>query len=403
MPPLPARTGVARTGPGLFAGAVRPAWAVRPTRGAPVTAVHQITPAFLERDAVGAHVVEVQRTLRALGLESEIYVENLHPATAGASHLLSELPTPRHDGGTVLIYQFATGSDAGEVAYDRPEPLVVNYHNLTPPEHYQRWNRGVVVGLNWARVQLKRLGERAALGIGVSEYNTAELVQAGFASTAVAPILFNPASFEGDPDPATLERLQAAKANGGSDWLFVGRLTPNKAQQDLVKALAAYREVYDPKARLHLVGRADPAAFGTAMHRFVAEAGLTDAVEIADEGVPADVLRAHFAAADVFTCASEHEGFCVPLVEAMHHQVPIVAYAAAAVPETLSGGGLALVDKAPLTMATAVHRVLSDPDLHAQLAAGAAVRLEELSLERSRAKLIAALAPLTGISGPKLW
>ncbi|MGH9128475.1 MAG: glycosyltransferase family 4 protein [Acidimicrobiales bacterium] len=367
------------------------------TAARPVRAVHQISPAYLRGDAVGAHMAEVRRTLQGYGLASEIYVENLHPATAGESHPLSELPPP--DPDTVLMYQLAIGSVAADVAHDRPETLVVNYHNSTPSSFFRSWDRSVAGALDWARAQLGFLGERAGLGIGVSAFNAAEMVEAGYASTAVAPILFNPASLGAEPDRETMDRLAGAKS--GADLLFVGRLAPNKAQHDLVKVLAAYRAVYDGHARLHLLGRPAAPAYTAALRRFVAASGLADAVEIADEGVSGEVLSAYYASADVLVSASEHEGFCVPLLEAMHHRLPVVAYAAAAVPETLGGAGLALDDKAPLTMAAAIHRVLTDDALRTALALAAAARLEELSLDRSRAKLLAALAPLTGIPAPE--
>ncbi len=359
-------------------------------------ALHQISPAYLRGDAVGAHMAEVRRTLQDLGLRSEIYVENLHPATIAESHPLSELPP--QDPATAFIYQFATGSLAADVAHARPETLVVNYHNMTPPAYFRPWDPGIADGLALARLQLDFLGRRAALGIGVSAFNTAEMVEAGYAHTAVAPYLFNPANFGAAPDPATLDRLSSSK--GGADLLFVGRLAPNKAQHDLVKVLVAYRSVFDGQAHLHLVGRPSTATYADSLRRFLDTLGLGDAVELVDKGVSAAVLSAYFTAADVLVSASEHEGFCVPLVEAMHHQLPIVAYAAAAVPETLGDAGLLLADKAPLAMAAGIHRVLTDGTLRANFAAAAAARLAELSLPRSRAKLIAALEPITGIPAP---
>lgn len=342
-------------------------------------------------------MAEVRRTLLGLGLDSEIYVENLHPATAGESHPLADLPPP--DPTTAFIYQFATGSIAADVAHARSESLVVNYHNTTPPAFFRPWDRSIADGLTWARLQLAFLGERAALGIGVSAFNASELVEAGYAATSVAPYLFNPASFGVHPDPATMERLDSGRK--GAYLLFVGRLAPNKAQHDLVKVLAAYRSAYDAHARLLLVGRPATATYAVGLARFVDSAGLGDAVEMVDAGVSSEVLSAYFSAADVLVSASEHEGFCVPLVEAMHHRLPIVAYGAAAVPETIGAAGLVLADKAPLKMAAGIQRVLTDPALRAHLAAAAAARLEELSLERSRAKLVAALAPVTGIAAPQ--
>jgi glycosyltransferase involved in cell wall biosynthesis len=253
--------------------------------------------------------------------------------------------------------------------------------------------------VEWGRRQLSELAPYTELAIAVSAYNEAELVEAGYGSTAVAPVLVDPEAFDREVDSSAMTDLQRAKDSGGSDWLFVGRISPNKCQHDIVSAFAAYVKVYDPKARLHLVGGSSSHAYSTTLERYVAALDLTSSVTITGS-VPTGVLAAHFRTADVFVCLSEHEGFCVPLLEAMHHELPIVAFEAAAVPEMLRGGaGVLLRDKSPLTVATAVHRVLSDQVLGQTLGEGAQRRLAELSLERTRARWMQVLEPLGLLRG----
>jgi glycosyltransferase involved in cell wall biosynthesis len=170
-------------------------------------------------------------------------------------------------------------------------------------------------------------------------------------------------------------------------------VAPHKAQHDLVKAFAAYRRVYDPLARLHIIGGSSSHAYWTALERFVAAAGLGDAVDLAGSISPG-ALAAQYRVADAFVCLSDHEGFCVPLLEAMHHEVPVVAYRAAAVPETVAGAGLVLDDKAPVTVATAVHRVVTDARLREGLVAAGRARVADFSLDRSRARLVDAVTEL---------
>lgn len=359
-----------------------------------VAAVHQFSPALLAGDAVGAHMLQVRRAMRDVGLESEIFVENLDPQMEGEARLFSAFPKRPTD--SILVYQLAIGSVVADFVHARPEPLVVNYHNATPARYFRDWDVKVANALTWARAQLRFLAERSALGIGVSAFNRAEMVEQGYDPTAVVPILFDPSALADPADPITLERLQRAKRAGGADLLFVGRLAPNKAQHDLVKALAAYRAVYDPDARLHLVGRPASETYADGLARFVADAGLEESVELAKYGVSHPALIAHYRTADVLVSASEHEGFCVPMLEAMQHRVPIVAFAAGAVPDTVGRAGLLLDDKSPLAMAAAIHRVLSDVPLREQLLAAGTARLDDFSLERSRTALLEALAPLTG-------
>ena len=137
----------------------------------------------------------------------------------------------------------------------------------------------------------------------------------------------------------------------------MGKVSPHKGQDDLIKALATYRQLYDPQARLHVVGGSISEEYSVALERFVEELGLADAVELAGV-VTHEELIAYYAAADVFCCLSNHEGFCVPLLESMYHRLPIVAYANTAVPETVQGAGLVLPDKEPVRVAAAIDRVI---------------------------------------------
>ncbi len=206
----------------------------------------------------------------------------------------------------------------------------------------------------------------------------------------MVPPLFDAAALGQSPDADIVADRRAQRSGGGADWLFVGRVTPSKAQHDLVKALACYRRFYDPKARLHLVGAGMGDDYPRALRRFAAGLGLGAAVHLTGP-VSDAALAAYFATADVFVCASEHEGFCVPVVEAMSLGVPVVALSATAVSETAAGAALLLDDKSPMELATAVHRVLSDGALRRALVAAGQRRGDEFSLDASRRRWAAAV------------
>ncbi len=354
-----------------------------------MTAIHQFVPTLAPRDAVGSHYLAVQATLRDAGYRSEIYAYE-----AKEEYKRRALPFRSFDGGapgesTWLLYHSSVGSPVADFVYGRDEPLLVDYHNITPAEYFARWEPAVAGALTKGRRQLAALETRAELGLADSGFNASELRAFGYDRTAVVPILLDVAAFErARPDPG-IARFDA------TTWLFVGRLAPNKAQHDVVKAFAAYRRLFEPAARLRLVGGSSSHQYQTALYRFVDELGLGDAVEITG-GVSAAALVAYYQTADLFVVASEHEGFCVPLLEAMHHRVPIVAYAAAAVPETLGDAGLLLHTKDPCTIAAAADRVRRDDGLRAQLVAAGTQRLHEFDIERSRAKLLAAIEPVVG-------
>jgi glycosyltransferase involved in cell wall biosynthesis len=346
-----------------------------------IDAVHQFLPTYAARDAIGTHVRHAQAVLREMGLRAEVYAEGRTGIPRGAAHHYRDY---QGDGGrTALLYQLSTGSNVVDFVLGRPEPKVVNYHNITPPSLFAAWEPHVAGELQKGRRQLDALADVAAAGIAVSRYNEEDLRAAGFKRTAVSPVLVDLDALEKAVDRRALADLERAKQRGGADLLFVGRVAPNKAHQDLIKAFAAYRRVYDPEARLHLVGGASSHAYLQAMQKFAKGLGLQRVVHFPGS-VPDGVLAAYYRAADAFLCLSDHEGFCVPLLEAMHNRVPIVAYATAAVPETVADAAVLLPTKEPALVAAALHRVMGDGSLRDALVAAGTVRLADFALDRTR-------------------
>ena len=341
-----------------------------------VTSVHQLVPSFAPRDAVGNHTLEVQQVLRDLGLRSEIYVAEARPEVA---RLCTPYEQYEPEPDDWLLYQASTGSPMVEWLLGRDESLLVNWHNITPASLFGPWEPHVGVELEAGRRQIKALAPRTRFAIADSSYNEAELREFGYGATAVVPILLDTATFDEAVDQRAVARLR----HPATVWLFVGRLAPNKAQHDLIKAFSVYRRVYDPDARLRLVGGSASHAYWTALVEYIAALELGPYVELCGD-VPDGVLGAHFHAADVYVSTSDHEGFGVPLLEAMHHRVPIVAYGSTAVPETVGSGGVVLPEKDPATMAAAVHRVVSDATLRDALVAAGTRRLADFDLATNR-------------------
>lgn len=346
-----------------------------------IDAVHQFLPTYAARDAIGTHVRHAQAVLREMGLRSEVYAEGRTGIPRRAAHHYRDYRGD--DGRTVLLYQLSTGSNVVDFVLGRPEAKVVNYHNITPPSLFAPWEPHVAGELQKGRRQLEALAGVSAAGIAVSRFNEDDLRSAGFKRTAVSPVLVDVDALEKAVDRRALAALERVKQRGGADILFVGRVAPNKAHQDLVKAFAAYRRVYDPDARLHLVGGASSHAYLQAMQKFAKGLGLQRVVHFPGS-VPDGVLAAYYCVADAFLCLSEHEGFCVPLLEAMHNRVPIVAYATAAVPETLADAGVLLPSKEPPLVAAALHRVVSEGGLRDALVDAGTARLGDFALERTR-------------------
>jgi glycosyltransferase involved in cell wall biosynthesis len=363
-------------------------------------AVHQFV-ATAEPGAVGSHTLELQRLVREeLGVASEIFTEHRRgPFTTRARDFRDYGGAVAAGPDDVLVYQMAIGSVVADYLAPRPERLILEHHNLTPVRFLQSWDPGATYGVEWGVRQLHDLAGRSVLGIGDSRYNERDLIDAGYPRTAVCPVLFDLEGLAGPGDDALADRLARTRDAGGVDWLFTGRVSAHKCQHLLVRALAAYRRLYDPAARLTLVGGPTDAPYVDAVRRYAAELGLGDAVTLTGPVSHAELVT-YYRHADVFVSLSEHEGFCVPLIEAMWHRIPVVALGSSAIPETVGDGGLVLPfagrhQPGPATVAAAVHRVLDDAVLRTQLVAAGAARAEHFSLPHSRRRMLDVLATVT--------
>jgi glycosyltransferase involved in cell wall biosynthesis len=353
-----------------------------------VTAVHQFVPALLPRDATGDHTRALRDALRSAGWESDIFVEAAHDELQDEATYFEEYPA-RARAGDVLLYQLGTSSPVAEFLLGRSEPLVLDYHNVTPASFYEGWEEHTRAKVALAREQVAALAPRAVLGIADSAFNARELEALGCPATAVVPILVDLEATRVAVDARERARL-AARHGNATVLLFVGRISPNKAHQDLVEALWVYRHLYDPDARLHLVGPSVTPDYAEAVFSFAAELGLGDVVDHGEDLTPGE-LAAWYEDADVFVCLSRHEGFCIPLLEAMQAGTPIVALDAGAVGETLADAGILLPTARPGTVAAAVDRVRRDPRLTEVLVASGRRRLGDFAAATTRHRFVEVL------------
>jgi glycosyltransferase involved in cell wall biosynthesis len=355
-----------------------------------VSGIHQFVPMLHRADAVGRHTLQLRDVVLARGIASQIYVEMDDPETAGQTRPFARY-AEEAAAGDVLLYQCATASALGPWLGARSEALVVNYHNVTPPEYYAPWDNGMARHQLLAQTQLRALAPRTALGLAVSSFNEAELRRAGFQRTAVVP----PAAMVPTGSETVAPAVRAVVPPGpGARWVSVGRLAPNKAIELAVMALLVARAHDDPAATLQVVGRPVAPSYTAALHRFVDDMGLGDAVVFS--GALSDgALAAAVAGSDVFVLTSRHEGFGVPVVEAMTLGVPVVANDTGALPEVVGDGGLLVDATDPYAVAGAVARLRGEPGLRATLAAAAARRLDTLDLAAAGERaidLVSALA-----------
>jgi len=348
-------------------------------------------------DASGAHTLFARDALRGAGFASEIFVEHVDPPLAAAARPFDDLDRFVVPGRTAVLYQLAVGSVLVDRLLERREPLLVNYHNLTPASFFWQWAPAWLHAVEAGREQLYRLAPRVTHAIAVSRFNERDLQGAGYRSTSVVPPFVDVGAFARAADPGVVAGPGAGR---GARWLFVGKLLPHKSAHDLVRALAAYRRMFDPAATLALVGGHPVAPYARAVADYAVELGLEAAVELAGS-VTHDELAARYRAADVFVCLSEHEGFCFPLLEAMHHGVPVVAFDAGAVPDTLGAAGLVLRAKDPGHVAAAVHRVVHDAALRAAVVEAGRDRLASYDLDATARRFVAEITGALGRRGAR--
>jgi len=346
-------------------------------------AVHQLLSDFAFGDAMGVITMQTQEMLRSLGFASEIYADVIDPRLRDRCRPAALLEGETGDGDAV-IYQMGIGSPVAFLLARLRGPRIVMYHNITPPAYFRDTNPRVAARLVAGREQLAMLVPRVELCAGVSRFNVEEMRLLGARRTAVVPPV------------ADLAHLhpRASTPSQPPLLLFVSRVAPNKRHDDLIRVLAALRATAQPEARLAIVGRfTDTEDYVESLRALAEDLGVGDAVEwtgrLGNESV-GDL----YARASVFVSASEHEGFSVPLLEAMAFSVPVVAYAAAAVPDTLDGAGVLLRHKDPLVWAAVVDRVIRDPALRGRLVAAGERRLADFTPDRVRTRLAEALASI---------
>jgi glycosyltransferase involved in cell wall biosynthesis len=357
-------------------------------------AVHQFIPALNPPDATGAHTLAVRAALRRAGWQSEIFAEAIHDDLA--TEAFKHWAYPQHARpGDVALYQFTTSSAVAGYLAEQGLPLILDFHNVTEPAMFAGWEPQSVARARRAVEELDRLAPQALLGLAKSRFSEEELRRAGCPRTAVVPVLADYGRVSAEPDPRIAAELSAARAPGGADFLFVGRVVPSKAQHELVKVVWAYRRLYDPAARLHLVGGTSSYAYSKALRDYVEDLGLARAVRVRGE-VSDAALAAYYRAADVFLSLSAHEGFGVPLVEAMAAGVPVVARPAGAVAETTSGAALLLDASDPSYVAAALHRVCTDQRLRRTLVQAGKDRAAALSGPAVADELVRAVSAVVG-------
>ncbi len=330
----------------------------------PVTRVEQWLSGFSPGDAVSQDALGIQSALAELGIECDLLAPTQTIAPAGQA-LCRPFPedaarpaggTHAAGTGTLRLYHYAIGSPLTQAFIRAPHPRVLRYHNITPASFFEGFDDRLALRLRDGRAQLQAAAAAADAVWAVSRFNASEIEQPDPAAVSVLPLLFRAGYSETTPDPATLRRLNNRRF---VNILFVGRLAPNKRIEDVMLAFDHYHRTVNPRSRLLIVGstRSCPRYYGMLWML----AAALDNPAICFEGFAADnVLAAYYRMADLFVGPSVHEGYGAPLVEAMTHDIPVIARRTGGTPEAMDGAGVLFDDLAPAALAELMDAVMHD-------------------------------------------
>jgi len=335
--------------------------------------IHQLVHTLSYGDAISGEVLALQRCFHAAGAESEIFAMNTHPRLKGKTRDWRELKT---DFSGTLVLHFSLGSPLSRTYLNaRRAKRCLIFHNLTGPEWFRGINPRVAADIEKGLQELPVLCTVTDVLIADSAFNARELAKIGFE----AQVLELPVDFARWDLPKNMGIDALLKQEGGIHILHTGRLAPNKCIEDIIKTFYfLHHKIFKP-SRLWLVGiDIDTELYSFSLKRLVDELDLSDAVNFVGCLDDAE-LKSLYEGCSAYLCMSEHEGYCLPLIEAMYFGLPVAAYAATAVPETVGEGGVLFYEKRHPEIAELLFKIHADSDFKSALTAAGHSRVSPLS------------------------
>ncbi|MDF3127744.1 glycosyltransferase family 4 protein [Kiritimatiellaeota bacterium B1221] len=353
-------------------------------------AIHQLLAGYSNGDAISNEARTLRSWFQKWGFESEIYCEaaRILPELRKVSRDVSTLLTDVDEGDVVMLH-LSIGSDVNDILPQLKCKTVIRYHNVTPEGYFRALDEHLAGLLAKGRVQMKALAGVADLNLAVSSYNAGELSEAGYQDIQVLPLALELRRLDAKPNREVIEKYRDGKIN----VLFVGRCVPNKRLEDLLYAFYYLQKFQTPNCRLIHVGSfAGAEAYLAMLQSLKRELGLEHVNFVGS--VPEADLCAYYQVADLFLCMSEHEGFGIPLLEAMQAELPVMAYASSAVPETMAGAGFLFKEKIFDELAAWIPRLAGEGVLREEILAGQRRRLEAYDAQDIEGRLRELLQPL---------
>lgn len=338
-------------------------------------------------DAISGEALTLMRLLREEGFESDIYSLHTHEKLTGIPKSITSFKeaTKEEGIGHTILLHYSIASPLNEVFHNLSNAnKVLIYHNLTPTKWYSSYNARVTKDLIKGREELPELLALSDLVLADSQFNATEVEELGAKKVKVLPLVIDPHRWQESPNPGILSAL---KDHGGKNILHVGRFAPNKCIEDIIKGFYFYHHKFEKKSKLWLIGSdTDTELYSFELKKLAQELRLKEVVEFV--GTVSDgELRAFYEGADAYICMSEHEGFCVPLIEALFYKIPVIAFSSSAIPETLGNGGVLLEEKDPLLLASILDTLVKDKTLREVLIKNGLAQLDRFTISRFKKNL----------------
>ena len=336
--------------------------------------LYQIVPEFYQYDAISQHARNLERMMTDAGIPSRICAQRVYPESLRATvlHVDEVFPDLREDD--VILLHFSIYTPLIEDLRSLPGRKIMIYHNITPAHFFEGISRKTAEACRKGTQQLKEVARTFHLALGVSRFNEVALREAGYENTGVLPLVVA----TNVDDGKTFRSLYYLSEK--ITLLHVGRWAPNKKIEDLVKVFYWYHKI-NPESRLILMGRNwEWENYTVGVLDLIKRFHLQEEIKIIPSLSPRD-LAALYRASDIYLSMSEHEGFCVPLIEAMAALCPVVAYRAGAVPETVDQAGLLFEKKDYPAIAEGIHTVMTKKELQNRLKTEGKKRAEVFSYD----------------------
>jgi glycosyltransferase involved in cell wall biosynthesis len=345
--------------------------------------VNQWVPAAHKGDAIGDSARRVRSLLRDMGHQSDIFAMSMDDDLRGDVMPWTDAAASR---GDMTIFHFALVSPMTGAFARLNTVRVLQYHNVTPAHFFAGYDANIYRLAMLGREDLKRLVGHTDKALGDSEYNRQELEDLGFTNTGVFPIAVDTDRITQAPRRPALEKV--LHEEGWLNFLFVGRIVPNKKIEDHIKLAEHYKRYVDEQYRFIFVGKTDATPkYYSAIRAMLEQYRMPPGRFIFTGPVPDEDLAAYYRTAHVYISLSEHEGFCVPLLEAMSADVPVLAYASTAVPDTLGGAGVQFAPKDLEFAAELLGELAYNDDLRTRVIARQRTRLADFGDDRIRKEL----------------